>query len=1280
MRLQRNCVRLCLGFLICVFISVPFSRLTAETLKNPRMVFTGSNPRDINTADFNGDGKQDLAYLDGQFPSTLHILLGNGDNTFQHGQDAPLPQGINGVITIADVNGDGHPDILIGGGNQFAAELVTFLGVGDGTFSAPIVSQFATTSTQFAFNSFRFGVADFNGDGAPDLIVTDSGNELIFVLLGDKSGSFTLKQTIFDSSAPVQVITGDFNGDGHPDFLVRGGLGADVSVFIGNGDGTFQPGVSYSGPNHIGSVLLVDIDGDGHQDMVVGGFGNIISILHGNADGTFATTSSGNTTVPGVNFGLIAAKDFNGDGILDLAILSADGISILFGQGSLTFGDPVPYTIGPAQLAATALADFNQDGHLDFAATAPGGIALLQGNGDGTFQSMDTYLVPGIAQFVGFGVADFNGDHVPDIVAPISPSGARLLLGAGAGKFNLSPTILPTAPGSSSTLGNVFRSLLIPGNFNGDAATDLLFANSNTVLFGNGNGTFSSPIDLSATLPGISTAGTADFNHDGRNDILAFGQFQLSLHSLLSQPGNSFSDVPLTFPFPLATGGPTVFADFNHDGNIDAIFGSFPNLQPLLGNGDGTFTLGTPTSIIIPGAVPTSLNELAAADIDGDGNVDIVAVMDDAPNAEIFYGKGDGTFESPVALPLSRFYFQIAIADMNGDGKPDLVLADNTIISVVHNNGGRSFGPEVHYLAGTVETMVVQDLNGDGLPDIVVGSGSDTVSVLLNQAGNSTLSGTMAVSVEPSALGQPLGITLAVTPATATGTVTFSVDNLPFATVPITSGLATSTLVNTSNLTLGTHNLTALYGGNNSFTPATFSLPHKIVPLIHPTSISVTASPNSLLVSQTVHFAISVTSVGPTPSGTVSFHDGPLTIGSATLDPSTGTGVFNTALLGPGNHTITAQYLGDENSAPATSTPISLVITAFSTSTTLAGLPSTPQVGSTIALSATVASGSGSPSGSVSFFDAAQLIGTQELDSSGVGVLVTTLSTSGAHSFTASYNANGPFTSSTSAAQNLTLAGSSTSASSLKISLLPDSMGNRLLLTATVQPALSSGQSVSFFSDNFLLGVAPITANGMATLNVAGVFPGTHYFSVVFAGNNSVTASAVTNMFGAPISDAPEFALRLSAANTTLAPSQSAHLQISVDPIHGFAGPVALACSSAASVSCTFHPASISTGSASQLIVTVLPAGSSLAAFHLNRQFLFPGMALALAFSFLVTWNAQKRRLAWAMLGLACMAAAVGCAGRTTSANPVAVTVTATSSQAGVTISHSTNLLVTITK
>ncbi|HEV2399887.1 MAG TPA: FG-GAP-like repeat-containing protein [Candidatus Sulfotelmatobacter sp.] len=1272
----------------------------AETFKNPRLIRTGSDPTELAEGDFNRDGKQDLVYEDG---SGLHVLLGNGDGTFAKGQNIALPSGFSGKITVADVNADGNPDLIIGGSSP-QAQIGVLLGNGDGTFKPMIVSQFAARGSAWPDLRFTFGVADVNGDGATDLIVGDPANNYLYVLLGDNSGSFTLKTTI-SSGSPGDVITGDFNGDGHQDFLVHDILGAGVTVYLGNGDGTFQTGVGYTGPHNITSVLLADMDGDGHPDMVVTGFNNTIDILHGNADGTFATTSSGGSSNGGPAPSLIAVADLNGDGTLDIATACGNGICILLGKGNLTYGNPVPFSAGPASTAAVA-ADFNSDGHMDFAITAPDGIALLLGNGDGTLQTADNYdlgeAVSGVA------VADFNSDKISDIGVSVSEPNPRILLGTGGGRFTV------TADTNQSSNGNGAQSILT-GDFNGDGKPDIFLGGngtSGTVSFGNGNGTFSAPVPLSEfTAIGFDSPTVADFNKDGKSD-LAVANYQ-SVDVLLGQSNNSFSlmssipDVYLTATAVPATG------DFNNDGKLDMVVGNvgYENgLQILLGNGDGTFQLGRFLSTELLNY--TNLNAptaIATADLDGDGNVDIVALISFPQVAEIFYGNGDGTFQSPVVLPLARSYTQMAIADMNGDGRPDLVLSDGSVICIIHNNGSRTFGPEVHYLAGGIRSFVVQDVNGDGLPDIVVansgvfsGGAATTVTVLLSQAGGAAVSGTLAVSPQPDTIGSPftMTLTLAAGPGGSgipTGTVQFSIDGNPITTVPVSGSTVSFTETGTSALGLGQHAISADYSGDLQFLPSEFTAQENIVPVIHSTTIALTAKPTSVTASQTVSFHAMVTSAGLMPTGTVGFYDGSTTIGSSRLNGS-GLAVFDTALLSPGTHSVTAAYFGDTNSGPSTSSPVTITVNAFSTTTTVSAMPSTIQTGAISALSATVISSSGTPSGGVTFFDGTGALATQPLDANGNAVYGAVFSTPGTHTITASYNANAEYASSTSQVVNVTVTGTSAAISTTNVLVITaqphGETGPTFSATVKALKGMPSGK-VLFLDGTMQIGEAVIGPTGVATFVSPLLSPGMHYVTGFYPGNSEFGPSMSSAVNADMPTSLPDFSLTLSPAEATIVRGQSAVVGISLSAVNKFSAQVSLSCSSDVhNLPCSVQPESISgNGGTARLVLQTHGRNSASSFWDVGeiaqkgssglRLILLFVCALIIARRFAGTRSLRARQ----MLCFVCLIGAGilgGCALARPSLPPSAagtyiVTVTATSRYAGAFVTHSAQVKATIT-
>jgi len=404
------------------YVVVSFSFLlgvaAAETFKNPQIVTTSSDPTGVATADFNHDGHPDIAYVDGTSTLTLHILLGNGDGTFTHGQDIDLPKGICGyhscLINLADVTNDGIIDVIMGGSaGSDQANLAVFAGKGDGTFQAPVIST-VNHNGQNGGNpslNWHMGVGDVNGDGAADLVIADANSATLFVLLGNNTGSFSLSRafTYYFTNLAVAYLF-DVNGDGNLDIIVNDLVGAQTYVLLGSGNGSFGKATVYVSY----AILFADMDGDGHPDLIASVFPGQIEVLKGNPDGTFGTPSVV-ATVP-LNVQLVGAGDFNGDGIPDLVFLTPAGVGILLGQGNLTYGSLITSVAGTSgtvfyQPSELALADFNGDGHNDMAMGVDGGLLVLAGNGDGTFISADSY---DFGKTIGtVSVADFNGDRLP---------------------------------------------------------------------------------------------------------------------------------------------------------------------------------------------------------------------------------------------------------------------------------------------------------------------------------------------------------------------------------------------------------------------------------------------------------------------------------------------------------------------------------------------------------------------------------------------------------------------------------------------------------------------------------------------------------------------------------------------------------------------------------------------------------------------------------------------------------------------------------------------------
>src|SRR5271156_2841268 len=270
------------------------------------------------TADFNGDGIPDLVILGND---TISVLLGNGDGTFTA---APYPPSdLPGAIAVGDFNGDGIPDLalapILDEGNS-----EVLLGNGDGTFTTANGS-FGNGNGTVTSNSIA--AADFNGDGKLDLVEACSGDEgpcnnLLLILSGNGDGTFTqFSETPLPFAGSQSMAVGDFNGDGQPDVAVTNSGANGVNVFLNNEGGlsfVYTMPATGAGPT---SITAADFNGDGKLDLAVANSGsNNVTILLGNGDGTFKAATS---PVADTGSTSVTAADFNGDGKEDLVVANS---------------------------------------------------------------------------------------------------------------------------------------------------------------------------------------------------------------------------------------------------------------------------------------------------------------------------------------------------------------------------------------------------------------------------------------------------------------------------------------------------------------------------------------------------------------------------------------------------------------------------------------------------------------------------------------------------------------------------------------------------------------------------------------------------------------------------------------------------------------------------------------------------------------------------------------------------------------------------------------------
>jgi len=338
---------------------------------------------------------------------------------------------------------------------------------GDKSNTASFSVTNPTQAVVLAGGSFEVGdlpdcgvVADFNGDGKLDVAIGNISSNTISVLLGNGDGTFGPKQDFVVGSQVRSIVVGDFNGDGILDLATANNVSGTVSVLLGHGDGTFAPKIDTTVGTRPRSLVAADFNGDGILDLaVVNHDSRTVSILLGNGDGTFTTKMEIPTDIE--PFWVVTA-DFNQDGKLDLAVADhiTDMVSIFLGNGDGTFGPQHHFPVGP-WVTSLATGDFNGDGKADLAAVNEKNetLSILLGNGDGTFAPQTTYSTGASAFSVG--TSDFNGDGKADIAV----RDGGILLGNGDGTF---------APRGPIISGNGRKLFAMAADFNGDGRLDVL--------------------------------------------------------------------------------------------------------------------------------------------------------------------------------------------------------------------------------------------------------------------------------------------------------------------------------------------------------------------------------------------------------------------------------------------------------------------------------------------------------------------------------------------------------------------------------------------------------------------------------------------------------------------------------------------------------------------------------------------------------------------------------------------------------------------------------------
>ncbi len=698
-------------------------------------------------------------------------------------ETGPIP------IAAGDLNGDGYADVIAPASGAAGTTIAVLMNKGNGTFNTKVAYTTGTGPRAVA-------IGDLDGDGKQDIVTANYYTTNASVLLNTGTGTFKAKVDYTVGSQPSGATIGDVNGDGKADIVITNSNSNTVSLLINNGNGTFATAVSYATGTTPYGGAIADLNGDGKPEIMVANFGTTtVSVLPNLGNGLFGTKVDYTASTSPVS---VSAGDVNGDKKPDLIVANNAGttFSVLMNNGNGVFNAAVNYATGTAP-RSTSLADFNGDGYLDVAIpnTTSATLSIFFNNGNGTFQAKVDYATSASPR--GADVADFNGDGMPDVVVNGNTSAVASIF------LNNTKTTLYAASGTGGVVGigtatpgsklSVSGSVIINPNgrlANGSAhpgvALEVVGTISGTTVYANQALRSSGSITAEGAISGASlyigtsikgaglvsdcTAATSALQWTASTGRFSCGT--ISASSIPEVGTTSFTSAVLTI-------GGARYVEINGDSMTGSLQTPSMNLSGVLLtslngfnealnlNNAGLATYGitrmtaegnlTNIGSIQSGQIRstqggtfaakvdytsgTSARGIAIGDISGDGKADMVVANFGSTNMSVFINTGTGTFKPKRDYTTGSGPNAVAIGDLNGDGRADLVVSNisATTVSVFMNTGTGAFAAKTDYTAGTGPAWsIIGDLNGDGKNDIAAAnSGGSNVSILLNR-GNGT--------------------------------------------------------------------------------------------------------------------------------------------------------------------------------------------------------------------------------------------------------------------------------------------------------------------------------------------------------------------------------------------------------------------------------------------------------------------------------------------------------------------------------------------------------------
>jgi Bacterial Ig-like domain (group 3)/FG-GAP-like repeat len=861
----------------------------------------------------------------------------------------------------------------------------------------------------------------------------------------------------------------------------------------------------------------------------------------------------------------IVGGDLNGDGIADLVSIndstSSATVTVLLGNADGSFQAGVDYAIPGDKVESAVIDDVNGDGKLDVivasttASSTPSStdqISVLTGKGDGTLNPAQSFSVTdpvnqGPVPIANLITADLRGIGKKDIIV----SNGIVLLNNGDGTFSAAPN--PAFPAADN-------SNLAAGDVNKDGHIDLVVDENGTVVsiyLGKGDGTFTAGNSY-ASIGNQGYVTVTDLDGDGNPDIYTgianggvFGGDSFDPNLAYAFMGNGDGTFQGALSLPVSYDGSNL-GDINGDGKPDLVTTNGTSFTPYLGNGNGTFTAGTPlqvpTSFVLGGQTYTETTAgslFALADVNGDGKADLIFTagvggLFQYSNEPIYFvalSNGNGSFAAPVPAAMSLVaagnhdyedtLYALQAADFNGDGHTDLVFTYNAqsyesvysqgFVILLGNGDGTFKAPilQTAYSSTTApayhlgpQIAAIGDVNNDHKPDLMVIAATSTPNTQLQP--NTQME--LLLGNGDGTFGKPSVISTATNPV-------LPIDAPSPAILADMNSDGRLDLLCLGDTTAGQGQLAISLGNGDG----TFGAP----------SILNTTDGEGNVISQDGlavadfngdgKLDIAVASFDASASG-IYFGNGDGTITS--YNSNSPINVFNLAVFGS---TVAADFNGDGKADLLSGSTLLLNIygtaaTLSPSTTSLSASAASVTAGASVGLTATVSGTGGAPTGTVTFLDGSTKLGTGALSSAGQATYSTSSLAVGAHSITAAYGGDANFAASTSSAVTVTV--TAAAPPDFSLSLSPAS--------ASVSPGSTATSSVSITPSGGFNSQVSFACTGLPVYSTCAFLPAT--VTPSGSGAASTTLTVATNVATASIrgSNRPD-GRRAGAGETSLA-------------------------------------------------------------------------------------------------------------------------------------------------